>query len=122
MKIKKLMQDVLGGALGVVGMIVSLVRGGKEGAAPGDLPARGNGPGRKKTPVATGGTKEAEAKHPAVFKKKRAGKPVTARKATPAPATGKGGAVAQATRAEQAAAAIPSKGGNKAVAGKGAKR
>jgi hypothetical protein len=95
MKIKKLMQDVLGGALGVVGMIVSLVRGGKGGAATGDLPARGKSPGRKKPPVARGGTKEAEARHPAVVKKKKAGKPVAARKATPAPTAEKKGAAAQ---------------------------
>jgi hypothetical protein len=100
-KINKLMQDVLGGALGVIGMIVSLVRGGKKGAAPGALPAREKGLGRKKPPVAKGGMKEAEEKHPAVVKKKRAGKPVAARKATPAPDAEKGGAAAQATRATE---------------------
>lgn len=96
MKIQKLMQDVLGGVLGVVGMIASLVRGDKKGAAPGDLPARGKGP---KPPAVKEITKETEVKHPAVIKKKRAGKPLAARKAPPAPTAEKVGAAAKVTRA-----------------------
>ena len=120
MQIKKQLQDVLGGTLGVAGMIISLVHGDKKGATSGDLPASGKVLAREKPPVAKGGTKKAEAKHPVAVKKKRAEKPVAAGKATTARATGNEGAVAQATRAEQAAFAVPAKGGKKATTIKGA--
>jgi hypothetical protein len=54
MNIMKQLKDLLGGALGVVGMIGSLLRGGKERAAVAGRPAKGKGPGRKKPPPAAG--------------------------------------------------------------------
>ena len=85
MNIMNKLKDILGGALGFVGMVVSLLRGGKGGTAAAGRPAKGKGTGSKKPPVAKGETEEAKARHSAVAKKKKAGKPVAARKATPPP-------------------------------------
>jgi hypothetical protein len=117
MNIMKKLKDILEGALGFVGMIVSLLRGGKEGAAAAGPPAKGKGTGSKKPPAAKGGTEEAKAKHSAVAKKKKAGKPVAARKATPPQVAGKRGTSAPATQVKQAAASVSVKGSKKAADG-----
>jgi len=111
MNIMNKLKDMLGGALGVVGMIVSLLRGGKEGAAAAGRPAEGKGTGSKKAPVAKG--EKAKAKPSDVVKEKRVGKPVAARKAPPPPVADKGGTAAPATRVKQAAASVLVKGGKK---------
>ena len=117
MNIMNKLKDILGGALGFVGMVVSLLRGGKEGAAAADRPAKGKGTGSKKPPAAKGETEEAKARHSAVAKKKKAGKPVAARKATSTPVAGTGDTAAPAAQVKQAAASVSGKGGKKAVAG-----
>lgn len=117
MNITKKLQDMLGGALGIVRIIVSLLRGGKGGAAAAGRPAKGKGTGSKRPTVAKRETGETKAKHSAVVKKKKVRKPVAARKATPPSVTGKGGTAAPATRVKQVATSVPVKGGKKAVAG-----
>ena len=69
MKIRKLLQDVLGGALGFVGMIVSLARGGKPNVT--DTEARGD-------------NEKEKGKHVAIVRKKTAKKQETAKKTAPA--------------------------------------
>ncbi|HLO25252.1 MAG TPA: hypothetical protein VK187_04010, partial [Geobacteraceae bacterium] len=89
---------MLGGALGVVGMIESMLHGVKEGAAAAGTPAKGKGTGSKKQPVAKEGTGEAKAKRSAVAKKKSVRKPVAAKKATPRAVAVKEGTAAPAKR------------------------
>jgi hypothetical protein len=113
MKIQKQLQDILGGALGLVGMIESLLHDGKKGAAVAGQPPKGKGTGSKKQPVVKGETEEAKAKHSTVVKKKSVKKPVAAKKANPPPVEGKGSPAASPTRVKKAAASVPVKGGKK---------
>jgi hypothetical protein len=80
MKIRKLLQDVLGGALGFVGMIVSLVRGGKPKATSTEV----RGDGEKEKGGGKRGEAEEKGKHRAIVRKKTAKKQETAKKTAPA--------------------------------------
>ena len=115
MTIQKKLQDILGGALGLVGMIESLLHGDNEGAAAAGPPAKGKGTVSKKPPVAKVGTAKAKAKPSAVVKKKSVKKPVAAKKANPPPVEGKGSPAASPTRVKKAAASVPVKGGKKTM-------
>jgi hypothetical protein len=115
MTIQKKLQDILGGALGLVGMIESLLHGDNEGAAAAGPPAKGKGTVSKKPPVAKvrTGTAKAKAKPSAVVKKKSVKKPVAAKKATQPPVAAKKGTAAPAKQLKQAAAPASVKGGKK---------
>jgi predicted lipid-binding transport protein (Tim44 family) len=110
MKIKNLLQDVLGGVFGVVGMVISLVRGGKGAITTGAAPPLGKSSGREEPTKSKGGAKGKKTEQLAA-KKKKVKKPVTARKATPAPAK----------QAKQVGDTAPAKRPKKAVAAKGVK-
>jgi hypothetical protein len=98
MKMRKLLQDVLGGALGLVGMIVSLARGDKPEVT---------------STAARGDTEKEKGKHVAIVRKKTAKKQETARKTAPAKAPKKAVRATPAKSAKKVAPAASSKGGQK---------
>ena len=100
MKVRKLLQDILGGALGFVGMIVSLARGGKPKAI--------------STEVRGEGEKE-KGKHVAIVRKKTAKKQETARKTAPSKAPKKAVLATPAKSAKKVAPAASAKGAKKAI-------
>jgi hypothetical protein len=96
MKIRKLLQDVLGGALGFVGMIVSLARGGKGSAKPKATSTEARGDGEKEKAGRKRGDREEKGKNVAIVRKKTAKKKATAKKAAPAKSVKKVAPVAPA--------------------------
>jgi hypothetical protein len=121
MSVEKKLKDILGGALGLVGMIESLLQGHKEGAVVAGRPAKGKGAGSKKPPVTKKGTGAAKAKPSAVVTKKMVKKPAAARKATPPPVAATKVTAAPAKQVKKAAASVSVKGGKKAIGGSDSK-
>jgi hypothetical protein len=109
MKIRKLLQDVLGGALGFVGMIVSLVRGGKPKATSTEV----RGDGEKEKGGGKRGEAEEKGKHRAIVRKKTAKKQETAKKTAPAKVPKKAVPPIPAKSAKKVASAASAKGGQK---------
>ena len=100
MKIQKLLQDVLGGALGFVGMIVSLVRGGR--------------PKVTSTEARVHNEKE-KGKHGTIVRKKTAKKQEAARKTAPAKVPKKAVLAIPAKSAKKVAPAASAKAAKKVV-------
>ena len=94
MKIRNLLQDVLGGALGFVGMIVSLARGGTP---------------KVMSTEARGDNEKEKGKHVAIVRKKAAKKQGTAKK------------TASAKAPKKAVLAVPAKNAKKVVSATSAK-
>jgi hypothetical protein len=106
MKIRKLLQDALGGALGFVGMIISLARCGKPSVK--STEARGDNESGKVR--GNRGEGEEKGKHVAIVRKKTAKKKEPARKTPPAKVTGKAVPAIPAKSAKKGAPAAPAKG------------
>jgi hypothetical protein len=107
MKIRKLLQDVLGGALGFVGMIVSLARGGKPKATSTEVRGDGERDRGKR------GEGEEKGKHRAIVRKKTAKKQETVKKTAPAKVPEKAVPAIPAKSTKKVTPAATAKGGQK---------
>ena len=108
MKKQNLLTGIIGGVLGFVGMIVSLVQG-KSPAKSGAARSGGAGPGEKKRPETKGGGGKGKGEHLAIVKKKAHNRQTAAKSATPAKIAKKSLSAAPAKTTEKAASATPAK-------------
>ncbi len=108
MKKQNLLTGIMGGFLGFVGMIVSLVQG-KGGAKSGVARSAAASSGEKKKPEKKGGTGKGKGEHLAIVRKKANSRQTTAKTAAPAKAVKKATPAAPAKTTEKAASATPAK-------------